>query len=186
MMANAKQIARIFEYLGMKSEGTPVEKTRLNKLLFFAQGHALAELGHGLFQNQIDAWSFGPVVAVVYTGFEKILEDTKKNGISDIQIAPDELDIIMDVWDHYHLYTATELVTLTHEQGTPWQETYKPGEKNIHISIDLIKRFFELPQNRLIHAKESENKLPIINVLPAEEYDPDEDSVWEALLNDTQ
>lgn len=55
-MASAEEIAQIFEYLSLQQDGTVIDKTRLNMLLYFAQGHALAELGHKLFPDQIDAW----------------------------------------------------------------------------------------------------------------------------------
>ena len=58
-MSNAKDVARVFEYLSLKSDGVPIEKTRLNKLLYFAQGHTLAEFNRELFSNQIDAWEHG-------------------------------------------------------------------------------------------------------------------------------
>ena len=182
-MTSAKNVARVFEYLSLQSDGTPIEKTRLNKLLYFAQGHALTELGHELFTNNIDAWDHGPVVAVVYSGFDKIVERTKKDGISDIQISPDEMNIIMDVWNQYRGFTASELVDITHQEGSPWLDTYKPGTKNLHIPKELIKRYFARPENNLPNGLAGIEKLPIVDALPAEEYDPDEDSVWEALLH---
>ncbi len=184
-MANAKDVARIFEYLGLQSEGVPIEKTRLNKLLYFAQGHAFNDLNRELFTNQIDAWDHGPVVAVVYTGFNKIVENAKKKGISGVKVSPDEMDVILDVWDQYRGYSASELVSKTHEKGTPWAETYKPHEKNTHIPKELIKQYFERPGNQLKHPMVGLKEMTTVNALPVDEYDPDEDSVWEALLNET-
>jgi len=183
-MTSAKDVARIFEYLSLQSDGCPIEVTRLNKLLYFAQGHALAEHKHALFTNQIDAWDHGPVVAVVYTGFDKIVERTIQFGLSGIHASPEEMDMIMNVWDQYRNYTAKELVDLTHESGSPWRETYRPNVKNIHIPLELIQQYFDRPENSLKEANEGLEKLPIVDALPAEEYDPEEDAVWEALLND--
>ena len=185
-MVNAKDVARVFEYLGLQSEGSPIEVTRLNKLLYFAQGHALAELNHALFTNQIDAWDHGPVVAVVYKGFDKIVERAEQIGLSDIHVSPEEMDIIMDVWDQYRGYTAKGLVDLTHEPGSPWKEVYKPGVRNSHLRLELIQQYFDRPENGLKKAADEISNLPAVDALPAEEYDPEEDSVWEALLNDAR
>ena len=185
-MANAKEIARIFNYLSQSIEGRPIEKIRLNKMLYFAQGHALSELGHALFTNQIDAWEHGPVVSVVFNGFEKIIEATDELGIEDIKINPEDMEIILDVWSRYGGYKARELVDLTHQTGTPWADSYIQGKKNVHIPQDLIKRYFSKPENRLRRVTERIGELPTISELPADEYDPDEDSVWKALLNDGQ
>lgn len=184
-MANAKDVARVFEYLSLNTDGAPIEKTRLNKLLYFAQGHTLVELNHELFSNKIDAWDHGPVVAVVYTGFDRIVDRAKQNGIADVQLSSDEMDIIMDVWDQYRGYTAKELVDLTHEEGTPWSDTYNPTVKNAHIPMELIKQYFSRPENGLKRSLKSLGTIPTVSALPAEEYDPAEDSVWEALLDDT-
>ncbi len=182
-MASAKDVARVFEYLSLKSDGAAIEKTRLNKLLYFAQGHALAELDRELFSNQIDAWEHGPVVVVVYSSFDNIVNRAKNSGIADIKLSPEEMDIIMDVWEQYGSYSAKKLVNLTHEKGTPWSSAYKPNVKNTHIPQDLIKQYFSRPENRLKRNVSIMGNIPIVNALPAEEYDPSEDAIWEALLD---
>lgn len=183
-MVSAKSVARVFEYLSLQTDGQPIEKTRLNKLLYFAQGHALSELGQAIFHNEIDAWDHGPVVSVVWKGFDKILENTMKNGIADVALSTDEMDLIMDVWDQYRGYTAKELVDMTHEIGTPWKKTYNPTVLNAHIPRDLIKQYFQRPDQRLRRSLADVGVIPSVSALPAEEYDPNEDHVWEEMLHD--
>lgn len=182
-MSSAKDVARVIEYLCLQAEGTPAEKTRLNKLLYFAQGHALAVLGRRLFSNEIDAWDHGPVVAVVYSNYDRIVEDAEQIGLSGISLAPEEIDLIMDVWAQYRGYTAKELVAMTHLPGTPWAETYKPNVRNAHIPEPLMRQYFERHENGLSQGVRGLNALPAVDALPAEDYDPDEDSVWEAQLH---
>ena len=183
-MTSAKDTARVIEYLCMKAEGTPAEKTRLNKLLYLVQGYALAILGHKLFPNEIDAWDHGPVVAVVYTNFNRIVEAAEQVGLSGIELTSEEMDLIMDVWEQYRGYTAKELVDMTHKPGAPWSQTYKPGVKNVHIPAELMRQYFEDCKNELSHDMCGLSALPAVDALPAEDYDSDEDSVWEALLHD--
>lgn len=185
-MATVKDVARAFDCLCLRSEGRSIEKTRLNKLLYFAQGHSLAERGQPLFPNQIDAWEHGPVVAVVYSGYDKIVENAERIGLADTKLSPDEMDLIMDIWDKYSGYTARELVDMTHQLDSPWAQTYSPDVRNAHIPQDMIERYFSLPENRLSHTDIDISSLPTETVLPAKEYDPDEDAVWEALLNDAK
>ena len=45
-------------------------------------------------------------------------------------------------YDNFAIYTAWQLRNMTHEKGTPWYQTYKPG-KNKKISVDLIKKYFD-------------------------------------------
>lgn len=186
MSLTAQEVACVFEYLSIKTVGTPIDKTSLNKLLYFAQGHALVELNHELFVDQIDAWQYGPVVPDVYTNFDNIVDQAKSNGISDIVLSPEEIDFIMDVWEQYGHYTATELVKLTHKKNTPWSNVYKPDERNSHIPQVLIKDYFSHPENKLKRAVFDFEKIPAVTALPAEDYDPEEDSVWEALLDNAR
>ena len=185
-MLTAKEVARVFEYLSIRTVGTPIEKTCLNKLLYFAQGHALIELNRELFVDQIDAWQYGPVVPNVFTDFDKIIDQAKSNGISGIKLSSEEMDFIMDVWEQYRPYTATELVSLTHESDTPWSAIYRPKERNSHIPLFLMKEYFSRPENKLKRVVFDFEKIPIVTALPAEDYDPEEDSVWEALLDEAQ
>lgn len=184
-MTSAKDIACVFEYLSLDSDGKDIEKTRLLKLLYFAQGYTLAELDHELFYDEIEAWDYGPVIPYIYHNFDDIIKFAKAKGIKDIHLSSDEMDIIMDVWDLYGGYSAKELVNLTHKDNTPWSATYKPNAKNVHIPQNLIKQYFSHPENRLKSVFKLEG-IPVVDALPSDEYYPDEDAVWEALLNDAR
>ena len=92
----------------------------------------------------------------------------------------------MDVWEQYRTYSAKDLVNLTHENDTPWSMTYKPAIKNSHISQELIKQYFSQPKNRLKRVLLNFENVPIVDVFPSEEYDPAEDAMWEALLDDAK
>ena len=49
-----------------EAEDAEVSNLELQKLLYYAQGHHLAERGTPLFDDEIQAWSHGPVVKDVY------------------------------------------------------------------------------------------------------------------------
>ena len=49
-----------------EAEGEELSNLKLQKLLYYAQGHHLAEAHQPLFAEQIQAWSHGPVVPQVY------------------------------------------------------------------------------------------------------------------------
>ena len=44
---------------------------KLNKLLYFSQGHYLKKYGRPLFNNVIEAWGHGPVVPEVYSTYKE-------------------------------------------------------------------------------------------------------------------
>lgn len=45
-----------------KTYGSPLDEMKLHKLLYFAQRECLLMLGRPLFQNQFEAWKYGPVM----------------------------------------------------------------------------------------------------------------------------
>lgn len=47
---------------------------KLNKLLYFAQGHYLQRYGKPLFDNAVEAWDHGPVVPEVYTAYKSLFK----------------------------------------------------------------------------------------------------------------
>ncbi len=71
-MAHAEHVARYFLWLAANEpEEEPVTHMRLQKLLYYAQGWALASRGEGLFAGEIQAWRHGPVTPGVYATFKK-------------------------------------------------------------------------------------------------------------------
>ena len=183
-MAMAKAVAKVFEYLSQKVDGTAVGKTRLNKLLYYAQGHSLGETGEPLFSNNVDAWNYGPVVAVVYTNYDKIIQEADRDGISGTGLTPAQLELIVDVWNQYGREPAHSLVERTHRSDTPWSRCYN-GQRNAHISQEIMKEYFSRSDNRLKRStREAIQRIPEIDKLPKEDYDPEEDAIWEAMLRE--
>ncbi|MDV3165541.1 MAG: DUF4065 domain-containing protein, partial [Candidatus Phytoplasma australasiaticum] len=43
-----------------------INKTKIKKLLYYAQGYYLARYNKVLFQDAIEAWPYGPIISSVY------------------------------------------------------------------------------------------------------------------------
>jgi len=113
---------------------------KLQKMLYYEQGFHLAKFGTPLFDDDIEAWMYGPVVPKVYNHY-------KENG--SLGIAPqgdvvvlseDEEELFDEVYDVYGAYSASGLVKLTHQEK-PWKST-KVGVGNI-ISKESMTKFFK-------------------------------------------
>ena len=128
-----------------EAEDADLSNLKLQKLLYYAQGHHLARTGEPLFHETIEAWSHGPVVPQVYRAF-------KEFGSSDIrlpeldtfrwdQVDPDTADFLILVWNTYGEFAAWRLRNMTHEDA-PWKANFKPGERNLHIPLrDILNHF---------------------------------------------
>lgn len=122
-----------------------ISQLKLQKLLYYAQGKAIATTGNRLFPERIEAWQHGPVVPEVY-------HQTKHYGRSPIE--PDEFisdefnwddysdieDMLVAVWREYGIYSAWALREKTHSEK-PWIDAFGDGP-NTEITDAALKEFF--------------------------------------------
>lgn len=116
---------------------------KLQKLLYYGQGYHLGLRGSPLFDDPIEAWSHGPVVASVYHRF-------KQYGSGDIP-ATDEFDfdcidsptteLLIRVWNTYGGFGAWRLRNMTHSEA-PWKDHFTPNEQSVVIPQDTMRAFF--------------------------------------------
>lgn len=123
-----------------ESYGDFMTNMKLQKMLYYQQGYHLALFNTPLFDDEIEAWMYGPVVPCVY-------EEYKINGNNiiypnrePIQLKNEEEALFEEVFRIYDIYSATGLMNLTHSE-VPWRKT-PTGVGNI-ISKDIMKEFFK-------------------------------------------
>ena len=152
-MVTAKEIASYFiakaNAQGSESAelsgNNDLTNLKLQKILYFAQVEHLQEKGAPLFDDEIQAWQYGPVVKEVYdwlkgcgayviTEFDVELADTSK-------ISEETKSFLNKIWDKYSRYSAWGLVEKTHKEGSAWDLVYDDGKgaKNA-ISHNLLKQ----------------------------------------------
>ena len=115
-----------------------ITNLKLQKLLYYAQGHFLAQKNTPLFNDDFLAWEHGPVIRKIYDIY-------KVNGANGIQYNKDfkakideETEKILEyVYAEYGQYTAWKLRNMTHGE-TPWKTT----ERNKVITKQKIKDYF--------------------------------------------
>lgn len=108
-----------------------VTNLKLQKLVYFVQGFALAELEHPLFKNEIQAWTYGPVIPDLY----QKLKHYGAGVVSGTLAAPDSLNedveargVVQRVMDKLGNLPATHLVRLSHMENSPWAAAWKCGK----------------------------------------------------------
>lgn len=140
-----------------------VSNLSLNKLLFFAHSHWLANFKSRLCSLSFEAWQYGPVVPLIYHQFKrhgnsvitsratKIDFETGDDitvGYEDIQLDFDYLESI--VWE-YGSYSPGKLVQISHIQGGAWDHVWNssPEQKfGMVIPDSLILKTFIGPDPR--------------------------------------
>ncbi len=121
-----------------------VSNLKLQKLLYYAQGNALARWGRPLFRQQIEAWTHGPVVADVYHQYKGFGTGPIVPEVDmDWSITDSTTDsLLASVWRTYGGFSAWKLREMTHSES-PWRDTFVEGERHKVIDQDVIRRHFE-------------------------------------------
>jgi len=159
MPYSAESIANAFIELAAK-EGKQLSNMKLQKLLYFAQGHSLSLRGEPLITDEAQAWDYGPVYPEVYHAFkhfgagsiEKPLAhpffDPEDGEDSDPWAAPrDPADhaFLQAVWNEYSGKSAVQLSEMSHVTDGPWEQARKasPGARHVVIPKERIAAYFK-------------------------------------------
>ena len=118
---------------------------KLQKMLYYAQGHHLGKRGEPLFRDDMEAWAHGPVVRSVYHTYkdfgkspidpDEALADFDWDNYKDIE------SFLIDVWDRYGALAAWALRERTHRES-PWKDAFDADELRTVIPKDAIETYF--------------------------------------------
>jgi len=139
---DAKLIAKYILSLSDPDIGDVITNLKLQKLLYYAQGYFLAIHDKPLFEDEIYAWEYGPVVENVYHEYKRCgsgaIEYPENLDYSKIpQIVVDHLEEINTVFGQY---SAWRLMQMTHSEK-PWIEARK--KSNCLITQKELKDYFK-------------------------------------------
>lgn len=114
-----------------------IDQMKLYKLVFYAQAWWLAQKDSSLFEEDVLAWPWGPVVKELYGDFKSSgrspithqrATTITKTGASvfDFRIAEPEkpnaevMSFLKQIWDIHKPFTGIALSNATHAKGEPW------------------------------------------------------------------
>ena len=121
-----------------------VTNMKINKLVYFAQGHALQQ-GFSLFSDDIRAGEHGPIIETVYHHYEdwgnKPITEWDEAGA---KVLPENIkDFLIEIAKVYSQYTTSQLRWMTHQPNTPWKEYYHEGGRYRVIPTEAIEDYFK-------------------------------------------
>lgn len=141
--------------------GEDIRPLGLMKRVYIAHGFSLAINNQSLLDprfDEVEAWRYGPVIPSVYHSFKHLRDNpiTTSDYAPRIQIDDngevtfsepmlkdtDAEKIVRMVWQRYLHCSDSQLVTLTHQDGTPWKRLYKAGQ-NVTIPDEYTKLYYE-------------------------------------------
>ncbi|MEG3896432.1 MULTISPECIES: type II toxin-antitoxin system antitoxin SocA domain-containing protein [unclassified Microcoleus] len=117
-------------YFIMKAyeDGLEAEMTnmKVQKLLYYAQSLHLALYNEALFEEEIQAWRYGPVCPPAYKFYSEF--EAKQLPIpqqeSLLELPPEKKELLEEIWEYFAGYHAYRLSEMTHGEF-PWKKARK-------------------------------------------------------------
>lgn len=107
---------------------------KLLKLVYIAQGWSLGINNQPLFAEEIEAWKYGPVIPALYHQIKQYrshpVEAELPQPTQGEHIQADDQRLLDRVWETYGQHDGITLSSITHQPGTPWDQTW--DDRGIH------------------------------------------------------
>ena len=120
-----------------------INNLKLQKVLYFLQAQFVVSTGNSLFDEEIVAWDFGPVVMSVYNRYKVYAGASifiNNSGCRNAYIDPVHKEIINKILEYIRPYSAWQLTQICHHQ-TPWMNA-RVRWNNV-ISLYELRDFFK-------------------------------------------
>lgn len=177
-MYKAREIANFYIQLLNSIPDNSIDNLKLNKILYYAQGWSLVKNGTPLFEDDIQAWDYGPVIQEVYHTYKccgKGPIEEADTPFDESRLSSEELELLLSVYMNYGKYTGWALKDMTHAKGSPWSQVYEKGMNRV-IPLEIIKVYFE--KEKLDTFEDDLSRIPVITAIPAQ-WDSAEDAVYD-------
>ncbi|MEX5533235.1 Panacea domain-containing protein [Pseudomonas syringae] len=150
MDRNARQqdnMPTIFEIADHILANTPspygLTNRELQKLLYLAQGFYLAQSGEALFQEDFQAWKYGPVNYSIFHKYKHFgYHDIDRPNKETLKPISEKMTVfILGLTISFCTVGPRKLIEYSHAD-TPWSEKYIPNQ-NICLPKENLKTYFE-------------------------------------------
>jgi uncharacterized phage-associated protein len=143
-LPSAKTVAKFLLYLSGRDGITDMDQFKVQKTLYFCQAWSLALRGTPLFVDDIEAWTYGPVVRAVYREYRQWGDDLIPPNAPPAprDLGEDDQLFIDSIWHDLRHLSGKELKKMTHEPG-PWKDTWgdrDPGDTSEEIIRQNLMR----------------------------------------------
>lgn len=125
-MFKVEYIADFFLKAIDREQGSSITPLKLQKLLYFTQGHYMAKYDKPLFEDDFEAWTHGPVIRTIYNkyrGYGMNSIDEPKDFWNNPELSKEAKEVIEYVLNEYGKYDGKYLEMLTHKEK-PWINHY--------------------------------------------------------------
>jgi uncharacterized phage-associated protein len=130
--------------------GIELSNLQLQKLAYITHGYFLAWQNMPLIREPIQAWTYGPVIGPIYHQY-KIYGDRKIPSQGDLPTELDQpsgsahnaVECIQTVLKLYGNMNAMELVNITHQRKTPWDEVWNERQGSNYYGAPIANELIQ-------------------------------------------
>lgn len=140
---------------GMEAEMTNM---KVQKLLYYSQSLHLALYDEPLFDEEIQAWRYGPVCPPAYRFYSEF--EAKQLPIPSkeflLQVADDKKKLLEEIWQYFGSYHAYLLSDMTHLEF-PWKKARKGLPSQASSTEPILLKDMKALGHQKLEAIEREN-----------------------------
>lgn len=121
-----------------------ITNLKLQKMMYFVEAYYMVKNKDavGLYDSNWSAWNYGPVNKELYRYFKKfgslsIMLTDKEKQIA-IDLPTENKKYINSIYDIFAHFSAFDLVTLTHLEGSPWSNLYLLNKEKFNELNDTV------------------------------------------------
>ncbi|CAI9119543.1 Panacea domain-containing protein [Brytella acorum] len=142
-MSTANAVANRFLELA-ENDNSQLTPMQVLKLVYMAHGWMLGLYHRPLIDQRIEAWRYGPVIPTLYDAMRHFRSSpvTGRLPANDNILDPSESDVVEQVYRNYGHLSGIALSRLTHQSGTPWEQTYRGDFMGDEIPNDVIEAYY--------------------------------------------
>ena len=137
-MAQTLAVAKYLNGLHVKKHERAMDQMKMHKMMYFSQRESLMISGNPLFNDDFEAWKYGPVLVNVRSEY---LTGNMFKGEYE-ELSDTEKKLVESVYKRYDEYDAWQLSTLSHAEHS-WRQARKglvAGEAgNEKMSLTAMK-----------------------------------------------
>ena len=122
-----------------------ITQLKLQKMLYFIEAYYMVKYNKpSLYKEEFYAWTYGPVCKEIYDKYKYYLNSPIYEECEILPYLDDEIQSsINDVYLLFSKYSTSQLIGITHLDGSPWSNIRKLKDLNLVIPKKETKEWFK-------------------------------------------
>jgi len=138
-------VANALLEIAEEKDGKRLTNLYLQKMVYFAHGWYLGIMHKPLVLEVCQAWRYGPVFQYLYDALRKYGSGEvtgEIEAIDNVEKESDDYQFLQALYEKYGHYNVRELIAITHNPGSPWNQAGAGKYLYREIPNAIIEEFY--------------------------------------------